>query len=76
MADTEHARLLYVVNKEQKLLGVISTGHLARNLLMHMQGPELDNLCLINSITSETAVDFIDRPLMTTYIFQKQWNRS
>ncbi len=68
MADTEHARLLYVVNKEQKLLGVISTGHLARNLLMHMQGPELDNLCLINSITSETAVDFIDRPLMTTYL--------
>ncbi len=68
MADTEHARLLYVVDKDQKLLGVISTGHLARNLLMHMQGPELDNLCLINSIISETAVDFIDRPLMTTYL--------
>jgi len=67
LAETEHARLLYVVDKEQKLLGVISTGNLGRSLLMQMQGPELDNLCLINSIISETAVDFIDRPLMTTY---------
>ena len=67
-AETEHARLLYVVSKDQKLLGIISTGNLARNLLMHLQGPEFDNLCLINAITSESAIDFIDRPLMTDYL--------
>lgn len=67
-ADIGHTRLLYVVDKEQKLLGVISTGNLARNILIHQMGAHMDNLRLMHAITAETAADFIDRPLMTAYL--------
>jgi CBS domain-containing protein len=63
--DTEHTRLIYVVSKEQKLLGVISTGNLARNLLIRLQKNEIDNLRLMHAITAKTAADFIDKPLLT-----------
>lgn len=67
-ASTEHTRLLYVVDREQILLGVISTGNLARNLLAHLQGPEIDSLRLMHAITAKTAADFINRPLLTAYL--------
>lgn len=67
-ADIGHTRLLHVVNKEQKLLGVISTGNLARTLLIHLRGPDIDSLRLMHAITSETAADFINRPLMTVHL--------
>ncbi|MBN2808392.1 MAG: CBS domain-containing protein [Deltaproteobacteria bacterium] len=64
-AGAEHARLVYVVSADQQLIGVISLGNLVQHLLFHHSGKAVDNLHLISMATSETALDFIDRPVIT-----------
>jgi CBS domain-containing protein len=61
----EHARLVYVVDGQQQLVGVISLGNLTRHLLFHLSGAEMDNLHLLNMALAETAEDYIDRQLIT-----------
>jgi CBS domain-containing protein len=58
----EHARLVYVVDNEKRLSGVISLGNLSRHLFFHHCNKAIDNLHLISMATSETAADFVDRP--------------
>ena len=67
-AGAEHARLVYVVEHDQQLIGVISLGHLAKHLLFHHSDKAVDNLHLISMATSETATDFIDRPVITAHL--------
>ncbi len=67
-AGAEHARLVYVVRHDQQLIGVISLGHLAKHLLFHHCDKAVDNLQLISMATSETAADFIDRPVISAHL--------
>ena len=67
-AKSEHARQVYVVNNEKQLSGVISLGNLSRHLLFHHSDMAVDNLHLISMATSETATDFIDRPVITAHL--------
>ena len=67
-ARAEHARLVYVVEHDQQLIGVISLGHMAKHLLFHHCDKAVDNLHLISMATSETATDFIDRPVITAHL--------
>ncbi len=67
-AGAEHARLVYVVGKDQHLIGVISLGNLAKHLLFHHNGKAIDNLHLMSMATSETALDFIDRPVVSAHL--------
>ena len=62
---SKHARLVYVVNEDQHLYGAISLGNLAKHLLFHLNDREIDNLHLMNMALAETAMDYIDRPLMS-----------
>jgi len=64
----EHARLVYVMEENQHLIGVISLGNLAKHLLFHHNFKAIDNLHLISMATSETAADFIDRPVITAHL--------
>jgi len=67
-ARSEHARQVYVVDNEKQLLGVISLGNLTKHLLFHHCSEIVDNLHLISMATSETAADFIDRPVITAHL--------
>lgn len=67
-AKAEHTRLVYVVDNEKRLSGVISLGNLVKHLLFHLHGGEIDNLHLMSMATSETAADFIDRPMITAQL--------
>jgi len=69
-ARAEHARLVYVVDNEKRLSGVISLGNLSKHLLFHHCSKAIDNLHLISMATSETAADFIDRPMIAAQLFE------
>lgn len=57
-----HARLIYVVDTKQHILGVISLGNVAKHLLFHLNETAIDNLHLVNMALAERAEDYIDRP--------------
>ena len=67
-AKSEHARQVYVVDNKKLLSGVISLGNLAKHLLFHHCDKAVDNLQLISMATSETAADFIDRPVISAHL--------
>ncbi len=69
-AGAEHTRQIYVVEHDQQLIGVISLGHMAKHLLFHHSDKAVDNLHLISMATSETAADFIDRPVITAHLYE------
>ena len=62
---SRHARLVYVVDENQHLSGAISLGNLAKHLLFHLNDREIDNLHLMNMALAETAMDYIDRPVIS-----------
>lgn len=62
---SRHARLVYVVNEKQYLHGAISLGNLAKHLLFHLNDREVDNLHLMDMALAETAIDYIDRPVVS-----------
>ncbi|MEA3470046.1 MAG: CBS domain-containing protein [Thermodesulfobacteriota bacterium] len=67
-ARVEHARLVYVVDNDKHLSGVISLGNLSRHLFFHHCNKAIDNLHLISMATSETAADFVDRPTIAAHL--------
>ncbi|MDA3971524.1 MAG: CBS domain-containing protein [Desulfobulbaceae bacterium] len=67
-AGAAHTRLVYVVDTDQHLLGAISLGNLSKHLLFHHNNTCIDNLHLLSMATSETAADFIDRPVITAHL--------
>lgn len=69
-ARAKHTRLVYVVDTNKNLCGAISLGNLAKHLFFHHFGKPIDNLHLISMAASETAADFIDRPVITAHIHE------
>ncbi len=67
-AKAEHTRLVYVVDSEKRLSGVISLGNLTKHLFFHHVNKAIDNLHLISMATAETAADFIDRPVVVAHL--------
>ena len=61
MISFEPRRLLYVVDDEKKLAGIISLGILARHVFSPSHEPQIHARFLINMITAETAKDIMQR---------------
>ena len=67
MAHFEHSRLLYVVDHNEKLIGTISWGILARHVFSSSHDPQNHPRFIMSMITAETAKDIMQKnPLFTT----------
>lgn len=64
-AASNHSRLLYVVDAEQRLCGVVSFGRMVRHVFFHYHEPQYDTRGLIHMAFSETARDFMERDPLT-----------
>ena len=58
---SHHSRVLYVVDDDGRLGGVISLGNLVRHVFFPYHGREVDMRHLISMVVSETARDFMQR---------------
>ncbi|MBW2331006.1 MAG: CBS domain-containing protein, partial [Deltaproteobacteria bacterium] len=58
---SHHSRILYVVDDEGRLRGVISLGNLVRHVFLLYHGPSIDTGSLISMVVSETAEHFMQR---------------
>jgi CBS domain-containing protein len=54
-ADSIHTRLLYVLDAEGKLVGVISLGRLVRHVLNSYHEPKIHSRHILNMLCSNTA---------------------
>ena len=60
-AASRHSRLLYVLNDQGRLVGVISFGRMVRHVFFHYNGRDYDNRGLVHMAFSENARDFMER---------------
>ncbi|NVM23275.1 MAG: CBS domain-containing protein [Desulfobacterales bacterium] len=58
---SHHSRVLYVVDEEARLKGVISLGNLIRHVFFLYHDPYVDTRNLISMAISQTAKDFMQR---------------
>ena len=61
MISFEPRRIIYVLDDEKKLAGLISLGILARHVFSPSHEPQIHPRFLINMITAETAKDIMKR---------------
>ena len=62
-----HARQLYVVDDDGRLLGVITLASLVRHIFVHHHGADINPRHLLSSLTTETAEDImLQSPLVVT----------
>lgn len=62
---SSHSRLVYVVDKEKRLTGIISLGSLLRHVFFHYHKDCIDTRNLISMAVSDQARDFIEKePVM------------
>lgn len=61
MISFEPRRIIYVVDDEKKLAGLISLGILARHVFSPSHEPQIHPRFLIDMITAETAKDIMKR---------------
>ncbi len=59
MIEFEHSRILYVVNEQEQLTGVISLGILVRQVFAPSHEPQIHARSLVGMITAETAKDIM-----------------
>ena len=60
-----HSRLLYVVDDDDRLQGVISLGHLVRHVFFHYHNSYIHTQNISTLAVSETAGDFMQRELLS-----------
>jgi len=60
-ADSQHTRLLYVLDGEGRLAGVISLGRMVRHVLNSYHEPRIHSRHLLNMLGSETAVQLMQK---------------
>jgi len=66
-AGRRHSRIVYVLDEEDRLCGVISLGSLVRHVFFHYHDDSMDMPGIISMAIAETARDFMRRdPLSTT----------
>ena len=67
MIRFEHSRLLYVVDNNEKLTGIISWELLARHVFSSSHAPQIHPRFIMSMITAETAKDIMQKnPVFTT----------
>ncbi len=66
MISFEHSRLLYVVDDDGRLTGIISLGALSRHIFSPSHEPQIHPRFLINMITAETAKDIAQKNTLFT----------
>jgi CBS domain-containing protein len=57
--QSDHSRIVYVVDDQERLKGIISLGNLVRHFFFHYHDTHIDSRHLISMAVSETAKDFI-----------------
>jgi len=60
-AESDHSRILYVVDDEGRFRGVLSLGNMIRHVFFHYHDPSIDSRSLVSMSVSETAGDFMQR---------------
>jgi CBS domain-containing protein len=60
-ADSQHTRLLYVLDPAGRLVGVISLGRLVRHVLNGYHEPRIHSRHLLNMLGSETATHLMQK---------------
>jgi CBS domain-containing protein len=58
---SSHSRILYVVDNNKRLKGLISLGDLVRHVFFHYHDPSIDARSMVIKAVSETAKDFTQR---------------
>lgn len=58
---SRHSRVLYVVDDNNRFLGVIDVKDISQHVLFHYHEPRFDSRELIRIVTSEYAKDFIKK---------------
>jgi len=57
--QSDHSRILYVVDEQERLKGIISLGNLVRHFFFHYHDTHIDSRHLVSMAVSETAKDFM-----------------
>jgi len=57
--QSDYSRILYVVDDQEKLKGIISLGNLVRHFFFHYHDTHIDSRHLISMAVSETAKDLM-----------------
>jgi CBS domain-containing protein len=57
--QSDHSRILYVVDDQERLKGIISLGNLVRHFFFHYHDTHIDSRHLVSMAVSETAKDFM-----------------
>ncbi len=57
--QSDHSRIIYVVDDQERLKGIISLGNLVRHFFFHYHDTHIDSRHLISMAVSETAKDFM-----------------
>ena len=57
--QSHHSRIVYVVDDQERLKGIISLGNLVRHFFFHYHDTHIDSRHLISMAVSETAKDFM-----------------
>lgn len=68
MAGLPHARLVYVVDDEGRLLGAISQGCLLRHLFPHHYEGKIHPMGMLRRITAETARHLMEKHTVHTNV--------
>ena len=57
--QSDHSRIVYVVDDQERLKGIISLGNLVRHFFFHYHDTHIDSRHLISMAVSERAKDFM-----------------
>jgi CBS domain-containing protein len=64
MASFEHSRLLYMVDENRRLMGIISLGALSRHIFSPSHEPQIHPRFLMSMITAESAKDIMQKDVL------------
>ena len=66
--QSDHSRIVYVVDDQERLKGIISLGNLVRHFFFHYHDTHIDSRHLISMAVSETAKDFMHENALVTRV--------
>jgi CBS domain-containing protein len=66
--QSDHSRILYVVDDQERLKGIISLGNLVRHFFFHYHNTHIDSRHLISMAVSETAKDFMHENVLVAWV--------
>jgi CBS domain-containing protein len=66
--QSDHSRILYVVDDQENLKGIISLGNLVRHFFFHYHDTHIDSRHLVSMAVSETAKDFMHENVLVAQV--------